>query len=475
MTQANAIPIQQDPEAKRKIAIGLWAIFITQFVSFLFINARNIAQPTMIAELDGMSLFAWLIALPALSGAAATLLFGKLSDMYGRRTILLISMTIFGLGLVLTTRSTSMAFLVAAATFMSIGHFPIIPLCFSVIGDLFPAAERARWTGLLNIPTGIAAAIGPVLGGVFSESVMGWRGLYWGTVPLLLIAGGLVVVALPKEGQSVKPKIDVWGTAVMLIATTSLIFGFSWLGAPGKLGLGVILLFVSTAAWFGFIQIEKQAEAPILDPQVLFNRVFITAAGTGFLSFFGALGILAYSPIFAQDVMQVSPSVSGSMLTPFTVIVALMGIMAGILLARTRKYKWMYNIGYAIVTLAMFTMWRFTATTPVWLYVLVTAVAGFGLGAIPTVNTLVAQFAVPRRLLGVAVGAVFFFQMVGISVAPAILGLAQNSAPDLEAGLKLVFLVGAVAMTVSWLLILTIPEVSLDVEVVDKAAAVEIL
>jgi hypothetical protein len=180
----------------------------------------------------------------------------------------------------------------------------------------------------------------------------------------------------------------------MLIATTSLILGFSWLGAPGKLGLGMILLLVSTAAWFGFIQIEKRAEAPILDPQVLFNRVFITAASAGFLSFFGALGIMAYSPIFAQDVMKVSPSVSGSMLTPFTVILAVMGIVAGVLLARTKKYKWMYNIGYAIVTLALFTMWRFSAVTPVWLYMLVTAVAGFGLGAIPTVNTLVAQFAV---------------------------------------------------------------------------------
>ena len=124
----------------------------------------------------------------------------------------------------------------------------------------------------------------------------------------------------------------------------------------------------------------------------------------------------------------------------------------------------MYNIGYAIVTIAMFIMWRFTADTPIWLYVLVTSVAGFGLGAIPTVNTLVAQFAVPKELLGVAVGAIFFFQMVGIAVAPAILGLAQNSALDLEGGLKLVFLVGAIAMTISFLLVITIPEISMNPE-----------
>ncbi len=469
MAQVKIVSIDPSMVAKRKVAFSVTAVFITQFVSFLFINARNIAQPQMIAELDGMVLFPWLIALPALAGSASTLLFGKLSDVYGRRAILLTSMIIFGVGLALTTQVKSMALLVTAATFMSIGHFPSVPLCFSVIGDLFSSAERAKWTGLLNLPTGIAATFGPVLGGVIAESAIGWRGLYWGALPLLLIAAGLVATAFPKNGAQAKPKVDIGGTAVMIIAATTLIFGFSWVGQPHRIGAGAALLVISIVAWWGFIAIEKKAEAPILDPQVLFNRTFITAAGASLLSFFGLLGIVAYSPIFVQEVMGVSPTVSGSMQTPFTMIVAFMGIPAGFLLARTGKYKWMFNVGYLIVTLTLFAMWRFTAVTPIWLFVLVTAVAGFGLGAIPTINTLVAQFAVPRRLLGVAVGAIFFFQMVGLAVAPSILGLAQNSATDLEGGLKLVFLVGAIAMVLSTALILTIPEVSIDVEVVDKA------
>lgn len=262
MTQVKTVPIDPSVAVKRKVAFGVTAVFITQFVSFIFINARNIAQPQMIAEFDGMSLFAWLIAMPALAGSASTLLFGKLSDMYGRRAVLLISMAIFGVGLVLTTQVTSMAGLVTAATFMSIGHFPIVPLCFSVIGDLFSAAERARWTGLLNLPTGIAATIGPVLGGVVAESMTGWRGLYWGTVPLLLIAGILVVMAFPKHAAQVKPKVDVAGTAVMIIAVATLIFGFSWIGQPARLMAGVVLLVVSVAAWWGFIAIERKPLPP---------------------------------------------------------------------------------------------------------------------------------------------------------------------------------------------------------------------
>lgn len=470
MTQVKAPPIEQNVDVKRRVAFGVMAVFITQFVSCLFINARNIATPQMIAEFGGMALFAWLIALPALAGSISTLLFGKLSDIYGRRAILLLCIGIFLLGLGLTTQSTSMVFLVAAATFMSIGHFPIVPFCFAAIGDLFPPSERAKWTGLLNLPGGVAALIGPVLGGVIAESVFGWRGLYWGVIPLMLAAGILLAIAMPKNAQHIKPKIDWLGAFVMAVATTTLILGFSRLGAPGQIGVGVILLIISAIAWISFIQIEKRAEAPILDPQVLFNRTFMTAASAGMLSFFGMLGIMAYSPIFVQDVMRVSPAISGSMLTPYTMLVAFMGIPAGFLIARTKRYKRMYLIGYPIVTLALFAMWRFTADTPIWLYVLVTSVAGFGLGVIPTVNTLVAQFAVPRRLLGVAVGAIFFFQMTGIAVAPAILGLAQSSAPDLESGLKLVFLMGAVAMTISLLLITTIPEISVDDEVPDKAA-----
>ena len=148
---------------------------------------------------------------------------------------------------------------------------------------------------------------------------------------------------------------------------------------------------------------------------------------------------------------------------------AFIGIPTGFILARTRKYKRIYNISFTLVTIAMFAMWRFSAATPIWWYVLVTSLAGLGIGAFGTLNTLVAQFAVPKRLLGVAVGAMFFFQMVGISVAPAILGLIQNSATNLDGGLKLVFLIGAVAMAISLLIIITIPERSPEAEASEQS------
>lgn len=469
MAQTQALPAKQSPAA-RKVAIGLWAVFITYFLANFFMNAVNIAQPNMVAEFNGMALFSWLIALPALGSAVATLMFGKLSDMYGRRALLLTSMFFFLAGLILSAISTSMAFAIAARVILALGQGALAPMCFSVIGDLFEPAARAKWSGMLNLPAGIAATIAPILGGMITESSMGWRGLFWLTAPLVLITAGLVAAGVPGRTQKVEQKVDFLGIIVMVIASATLIIGVSWLGTPDKLGTGIVLIVVSVIAWAGFIMVEKKAEAPILDLQVLFNRTFITAAASGFMSFFGLLGVMIYSPVFAQNVMGVSPTVSGSMLTPFSMLFAFMGIPAGFILAKTKKYKWMYIAGYTILTIAMFIMWRFTSETPIWLFVLITAMVGFGNGVMPTINTLVAQFAVPKRLLGVAVGAIFFFVMMGMAIAPAILGLAQNSAADLEAGLKLIFLVGAIGMVVSLLMVLTIPEVSMDAEVEDKQA-----
>lgn len=466
MSQAKAVPTPD-----KKVAIGLWAVFIAYFISYFFMNGINIAQRKMVAELDGMALFAWLIALPALGSAVATLLFGKSSDMYSRRPILLISLGLFLIGSILSILSTTMAFAIVARVVLAFGQGAIASMCFSVLGDLFEPAARAKWSGMLNLPAGIAATIAPTLGGVITDSSLGWRGLFWVCVPLVLVAGGLVAAGIPKLQQKVEQKVDFLGILVMVVASAALIFGFSWVGASERRVVGLGLIVVSVLAWVGFIQVEKKAEAPILDPQVLFNRAFITAAGSGFVSFFGLLGVMIYSPVFAQNVMGFSPTVSGSMLTPFRMLFAFMGIPAGFILAKTKKYKWMYITGYAIMTVAMFIMWGFTKDTPAWLFVLITALMGFGNGVMPTINTLVAQFAVPRRLLGVAVGAIFFFVMMGVAIAPAILGLTQNSAADLEAGLKLVFLVGAIGMVVALIMVITIPEVSMDTEAPDQKAA----
>ena len=255
MSQVQALPAQEDPAIKKKVAIGLWAVFITYFVAMFFMNSVNIVQPIQVAELNGMTLFSWIIALPALGAAVATLMFGKLSDMYGRRSILLTSLSLFLAGTFLSAISSSMAFAMAARVILMLGQGALAPLCFSVIGDLFEPAARAKWSGMLNVPAGIAATIAPTLGGVLTESSMGWRGLFWVMVPLVLISGAIVAVGIPGHKEKGEQKVDFLGIAMMVIASATLIIGVSWLGDPTRLGIGIGLVVVSAIAWAGFIAV----------------------------------------------------------------------------------------------------------------------------------------------------------------------------------------------------------------------------
>lgn len=514
------------PVVKKSAGLALAAVFSAYGVSYLYMYALNVASPQIAADLNGMALYAWAISIPALASAFVTLIFGKLSDMYGRRTLLLACMGFFTVGAVLAALSQDFVFNIVARFILALGQGALAPLCFSVIGDLFDAGERAKWSGWLNVPAGVAATVAPTLAGMLTDT-LSWRYLFWLMVPLVLITGALVLIGVPSLSQKAAHKIDFIGSVFLAVASATLILAFSMGGSMYPWGSAVIigLFVVSTVFWGLFLWWEGRAEEPMLDLQVLTNRTFITAAGAGFMSFFGLMAIMMYYPLYLQGVQATNATVSGQMITPFSMLMSFMGVPAGLALARTRRYKWMFILGYGILTLAMFGMVTFGINTPGWMSVLVTALAGLGLGAIPTVNTLVAQYAVPRRLLGVAVGAIFFFVMMGMAITPSILGTAMNMtysstlaahlpvgldaatlamiadprvllSPDamvalqgavsdpamfdqtiqairaaLESSLQTVNWIGAVTMLISFVMILTIPEVSIEAEVAEKPKA----
>jgi MFS family permease len=517
---------------KPKLAtLGLTAVFLTYFLASLMIYGLNIAGPMIAADLNGMQLYSWAISLPALAAAFVTLIFGKLSDMYGRRAMLIISLIIFLIGAILSATSPTFVLNIAARVVFALGFGALAALCFSVIGDLYAPAERSKWTGLLAVSAGVAATAGPIVVGMITDN-LSWRYFFWFNVPLAIVCGVLIVIGVPSLTQRTAHKIDIVGSCLLAVASSSMILGFSladryaWTSKP-ILGL----LAISLIFWCLFFWIERRAEEPILDPQVFTNRTFLTCAVAALLSFFGFVGILNYYPLFLQGLQGTSATLSGKILTPFSMLMAFTGVPAGLLLAKTKRYKWMFVLGYGILTVSMYCMVTFDSETPLWLGVLVTGLGGLGLGSIPTINTLVVQFALPKRLLGVGIAAIFFVVALGNAITPAILGSVmnsmyakalQNSLPHelnriadeatlasladprvlmspqgvaalrdvvgrtgnhgsalfdqtvqavrgaLEAGLKMLFLIGAITMLVSFLIITTIPEISMDVEVRDK-------
>jgi MFS family permease len=538
MPQAQPYPVAvASPASPRRLTSrALAAVFAAYFTSSLVINTLGVALPRIASELDGLHIYSWAISMPALASAFATLVFGKLSDMYGRRMILIASLSFLLLGAILSATSRTFEVLIAALSILGLGQGAIQPLCFSVLGDMFMPAERSKWAGLLNIPSGLTALIGPTLSGWFVDKAS-WRCVFWLVVPLVLLSGVVVLAGLPSLAQRAAHKIDVLGSVLLAVASSTLILAFSWAGTKYSWAAVPIigLLGVSALSWSVFLWIESRAADAILDPRVLVNRTFITASVAALLSLFGLTAIMAYYPLFLQGVQNRSATLSGQVITPFSVLMAFMGVPAGLLLARTKRYKWMYVGGYGVLTAAMFGMAALTAETAVGWGFLLSSVAGIGLGAIPTINTLVVQCAVPRRLLGVATSGVFFFVMMGRAVSPAILGSAMNAAytrsledtlpasvrqsldvsslasfgnprvllsasamAELEAaflrlgdqgstlfdqtvqairdamqsGLRVVFLIGAVTMLASFLLILSIPEIPWDVEVQERRVPV---
>jgi MFS family permease len=517
---------------RKQVVLGLISIFVLYFTLSFFMQAFGIARPRMAADLNGMSLYSYSLSIPGLAAAFATLLFSKFSDLYGRRSMLLICMILSLAGTVWSALAPTYVLLITGDTLSRLGTGALLPLLYSVLGDMFEPVPRSQWVGLLRIPQGILALLGPTIGGWFVDN-LSWRHLYWLGVPFLVLCLFMVPIGVPSAGRIADRKIDVRGAILVAIASSATILGLSFAGTtyPWASPQIISLLGIALLFWVLFFGAEGHAEEPIMDPQVFRNRTFLTVSVSGMLSFIGLTAMMMYFPIYLQGVKGISVMRSGQILTPFTVLMAFIGLPTGFVLAKTKRYKWMYISGYGLLTAAMFGTVFFDSGTPVFMSVLAATLAGLGLGTIPTLNTLVVQWAVPKRLLGASMGALFFSITLGTAIAPAILGSAMNTTyakklettlpsglhqfadkttiaalgdlkallsptamkaletafakegshgsdlfkptveairTSMQAGLRVVFLLGAVTMLISFLLILTVPEISMDAVVEDK-------
>jgi len=412
---------------KKQIVWGLVAIFAVYGTMAFTVQTMTIARPKIAADLDGLSLYGLSVSIPALVMALVTVIFGKFSDLYGRRIMLMISLIASFVGNVLSALSPNFTFLIVTTAIAAVGAGAMMPLVFAVVGDLFPPSERGKWVGLLNIPLGIFTLTGPALGGFIVDN-LNWRYLFWLTIPLLVVCLVTVPVGVPSlANRDAKRRIDVVGCILVALAASTSIIAFSNADKHPWMSSRVLgLLLISLALWILFLFLEGKTEEPVLDPALLRNPTFNRVALATFFSSFGSMGMMMYFPMFLQGVQDISTFHSGFITTPYGFLTAFMGVPAGYLIARTGRFKWMYIAGYGILSASMFVLIFFHAGTPVFGSVAVALLAGLGYGVIPTINTVVVQNAVPKRMMGVAMGAFFFFLMIGSAISPVILGTAMN-------------------------------------------------
>jgi MFS family permease len=323
--------------------------------------------------------------------------------------------------------TTTFAAFIAARTVLYTGMGILAPLCYTIIGDLFMgAADRGKWIGLLNIPMGIPTLFGPTLGGWFADN-WGWRHIFWWALPLAIICI-VVIYRMPALKQGAVNKIDVLGAIAVILAASALIFGVSFAGTTYPWGSVQVVGLLGFAFIFGalFLRAESKAEEPFLDLNLLKNRTFMTASIAGFLSFFGMMSMTLYLPLLLQGIREITATVSGMIITPFSLLMAFIGVPTGFFVARTKRYKLVLVLGYSMVAAVMIGMIFFNRSTPIFLAWTATTLAGLGLGVIPTINTLLIQAAVPRKLMGSAMAVLFFSISIGMSMAPAVQGSAMN-------------------------------------------------
>jgi EmrB/QacA subfamily drug resistance transporter len=430
-------PALQLPQ-RRKLEI-LFAVLLVVFLSALDQTIVGVALPRIVGDLGGTNeLYTWVITSYLLTATITGVFYGKLSDIYGRRLMLLFGVSVFLLGSTLCALSWSMETLIISRGIQGIGAGAIFPISLAVIGDLFTPRERGRYQGLFGAVFGIASVIGPLLGGWLTDS-FGWHWIFLVNLPIGAVALGIVARYLPSvHGEPPTRNLDYLGALVFAVAVVFLLLGLTnkqtadWT----TFEVGGYLL-IAAALTPVFLLIEARAAEPIVPLELFRIRNYTVTIVATFLSAIGFFAAIVFLPRWLQFVQDVSPTVSGLQLLPLLGGVILSSVLGGVLVSRTGRFKWIMSGALAIMSVGILLLTGLGARTELpllwgWMFV-----AGLGVGPTLSVFTIVIQASVPFSRLGVATGNLTFFRQVGASVGLAFVGtiFAESYASRLEPSL----------------------------------------
>lgn len=363
---------------------------------------------------------------------------GKLSDLFGRRIMLLIGVGIFGLGSLLSGLSGTIDQLILHRALQGIGGGIIMANAFTIVGDLFAARERGRWQGLLGAVFGIASVIGPLLGGFLTEPhhVLGWitdwRWTFYINVPVAIAAFIVIAIFCPSLKHHERPKVDYAGAVLIAVAlatlvlavdnTESIFAGLIDVTSISLTWLRIIMFAIVAIAVTLFVIVERRSKQSILPLRMFKNRNFSLIMGIATL--FGAafIGSILYLTQFNQQVFGASPTESGFMLLPMIGGLMFASITSGQIISRTGKYKVFMQVGIVTATIMMVLLTTLTPETPYWHEAVIMTVLGMGLGVVVPVMNLVVQNEFQVTELGVATSSTQLFRSLGSTLGMAIFG-----------------------------------------------------
>jgi EmrB/QacA subfamily drug resistance transporter len=392
----------------------------------------------IVEEFNSFSSLAWVVTAYLITTTITTPIAGKFSDMFGRRTMLMIGVLIFTIGSFLSGTSGNIEQLIAYRALQGIGGGILTANAFTIVGDLFAARERGKWQGMIGAVFGVASIIGPLLGGFLTEphALFGlttdWRWTFFINIPVGIAALIILAIFCPPLKHETKPRIDYMGAGLMALALATLVLAVDntdkifadFLNSTGMslLGLRAIMFGVVAAAITGFILVERRAKEPILRLDFFKNRNFLLIMTIATLVGAAMLGSILYLTQFNQQVFGATPTQSGLMLLPMIAGLMVVSIASGQVVSKTGKYKRFMIAGFVVGTLAIGGLLTLNPSSTYLQEAIIMVFIGAGLGAAMPLLNVAIQNEFEQKYLGVVTGANQLFRGLGSTIGVAIFG-----------------------------------------------------
>lgn len=413
---------------KRTIAVMV-GVLTGMFFSSLNQTLIGTALPKIISHLGGMNLYSWVFTSFMLTSTTAVPIFGKLSDIYGRRPFYLWGLIVFMTGSALCGFSREMWELIIFRGVQGLGAGMLMANSMAVVGDIFTPAERGRWQGVMGAVFGLSSVIGPTLGGYITD-YLNWRWVFFVNLPVGVLALALLYVVLPKIklGKN-RPKVDFAGLTFLITAVVPLLLALTWGGKDYAWNsLQIIGLLGSSAVSVAlFLLAESRAPEPIIPLSLFRSKIFVVSSIIVFLTGIGMFGTTMFIPLFVQGVIGSSATQSGLVLMPMMLSMVLASTISGQIISRTGRYKMLTFIGIFIMAVGMYLLSAMDTNTTNSKAIINMIVVGFGLGVTMPLFVIMVQNAFPKNQLGVVTAAVQFFRSIGGTLGVAVMGTFMNT------------------------------------------------
>ncbi len=412
----------------KQILVVMGGLMVGMFLSALDQSIVGTALPRITSDLGGLDKLSWVVTAYLLTATASTPLWGKISDLYGRRLLFQIAILTFLAGSLLAGFSANIEQLIAFRAIQGLGGGGLMALAMATIGDVVPPRERGRYQGYFAAVFGTSSVLGPVLGGWFADGP-GWEWIFFINIPIGVVALVVTSAALKMPHVRRDHTIDYLGAAVVVASVTSVLLYTAWAGP--ELGwtsdTALVLLVAGLLLAVLFVFVELRASEPIIPMRLFSNSIFSIANLFGFLIGVAMFGAMIFIPVYLQVVDGMSPTASGLAMVPMVVGIFTTSILAGNLMTRNGRYKIYPVLGAGIVVVALVMLSTLDAATPYWFAGLAMYVMGAGLGFTMQVLITVVQNSVDRSDMGVATSSVAFFRQMGGSFGTALFGAILSS------------------------------------------------